>query len=72
MRVAYHKAPAMYDDVTILRIRTPPPDFEFFDEEDLKMEEIIKQKVRVATCRLGCMMCSVAIMTMGFWIALRD
>jgi hypothetical protein len=62
----------MFDDVTVLRIRTPPPDFEFFDEEDLKMQEVIKQKVRVATCRLACIMSSVVIITVGLWVTFRD
>jgi len=44
----------MFDDVTVLRIRTPPPDIEFGDEDELKMD-MINRKVRAAMCRLICM-----------------
>ena len=59
------------DDVSILRIRTPPPDQFFDDEEESKLEGL-RQKSRVAMTRLICLVSTTVVATMLLYLAFRE
>jgi len=59
------------DDVTTLRIRTPPPDF--FDLEEVpKLEAALKQKARIAMFRLTFVVSTTVLATMLLYLAFRE
>jgi len=60
------------DDVSILRIRTPPPDSDFFDDEQTPKPEMLRQKSRVAMSRLICLVSTTVVATMLLYLAFRD
>jgi len=59
------------DDVSILRIRTPPPD-NFFDAEESKLDSGLHQKTRVAMVRLICLIATAAVTSMILYLVFRE